>query len=513
MESTFKPALLLGSGRVLAFAATFFIPIVLVRVFDQAEFGTYKQIFLIFFTLYGLVQFGMAESLFYFLPLAPKKGGRYVLNAILALAAAGLVFLGLLEISREKVASLLSNADLARHMTLLGIYLLLMAISAVLEIVMISRKRYLWATFSYAVSDFLRAVFLIVPVVLMRHMDWLLIGAVAFAAVRLGATLLYVRYEFSGEMKPDPSLFRQQLAYALPFQMSVLLAILESNFHSYTVSYNFDPATFAVYDVGCLQIPLVEFLALSVSNVLMVRMGEELRDGRQGNALALWHDVTRKLALVFFPLLALVLVSAEDVIVFLFTESYRASVPVFMVWSVTILFAAFQTDGVLRVYAQNRFLLVLNALKLVLVAALTYWFISLFGLPGAALVAVFTLFVDKALALVRMRTLLRSPLSRLLPWKSLVAILAVAGVAGVVALVVKSQLVIPTLPLLLATGMVYTVSYVALIYGFGLLSEEERFAATSWLQKWAFLRSRAGDVTELSPDPTKNNEPIRQAQS
>jgi len=49
-ESVFRPALLLMSGRTLAFVATFFIPVVLTRIFDPAQFGTYKQLFLVFST-------------------------------------------------------------------------------------------------------------------------------------------------------------------------------------------------------------------------------------------------------------------------------------------------------------------------------------------------------------------------------------------------------------------------------------------------------------------------------
>ena len=47
----------------------------LVRTFNQAEFGTYKQLFLIYGTLYGLAQFGMAESLYYFVPRKPQEAG------------------------------------------------------------------------------------------------------------------------------------------------------------------------------------------------------------------------------------------------------------------------------------------------------------------------------------------------------------------------------------------------------------------------------------------------------
>ena len=75
VESVFRPAFVLMSGRVLGFAAAFAIPMVLARVFDQSEFGTYKQLFLVYSSLYSVVQLGMAESLFYFLPSNQKQGG------------------------------------------------------------------------------------------------------------------------------------------------------------------------------------------------------------------------------------------------------------------------------------------------------------------------------------------------------------------------------------------------------------------------------------------------------
>ena len=93
MRSTFLPALVLMAGRGLGLVVSFCVPIVLVRIFDQAEFGTYKQVFLIYGTLFGIAQLGMAESLYYFLPRNPREGGRYVLNSMVALTAAGAVCL------------------------------------------------------------------------------------------------------------------------------------------------------------------------------------------------------------------------------------------------------------------------------------------------------------------------------------------------------------------------------------------------------------------------------------
>src|SRR5438552_17370205 len=108
-ESTFKPALLLTSGRVLGFLSTFFIPVVLVRVFDPVDFGTYKQLFLIYTTIFYAAQFGMAESLYYFMPANPSQGSRYVVNSIVALAAAGIICLGLIAAGGFELSHLLNN--------------------------------------------------------------------------------------------------------------------------------------------------------------------------------------------------------------------------------------------------------------------------------------------------------------------------------------------------------------------------------------------------------------------
>ena len=61
-----------GHGRVLGFLSTFFIPVVLVRIFDPVDFGTYRQLFLIYTTIFYAAQFGMAESLYYFMPANPS---------------------------------------------------------------------------------------------------------------------------------------------------------------------------------------------------------------------------------------------------------------------------------------------------------------------------------------------------------------------------------------------------------------------------------------------------------
>src|SRR5689334_16853867 len=119
-DSIFKPAFVLMSGRALGLVAAFAIPIVLARFFDLGEFGAYKQLFLVYGSLYSIAQFGMAEGLFYFLPSAGREGGRYAFNAMLALALAGVGCFALLWFEQARVAAWLNNQALLGLIPLLG---------------------------------------------------------------------------------------------------------------------------------------------------------------------------------------------------------------------------------------------------------------------------------------------------------------------------------------------------------------------------------------------------------
>lgn len=482
-DSVFRPALLLMSGRTLAFTATFFIPVVLARIFDPAQFGTYKQLFLVFTTVILIAQVGMASSLYYFVPRSAHDAGRYVANSQLFLGAAGLAGFGVLVLAAPKLAHWLSNSELSRYLPWIGLYLFLMMLSATLEIVLISRGRYFWASACYALSDLARAAAFILPVILFRQLEWLLKGAVVVAFVRVLVTLFYFRREFRGGFKPDRVLFKGQMAYALPFAAAIFVDIMQASLPQYAVAHLFNPATFAIFSVGCLQIPLVDFAASPTSDVMMVKMQERLAEGRMPAVVAIWHDTTWKLALLFFPLVAFCVVAARQIIVLLFTVKYEASVPIFMAWSTMILLSILQVDGVMRVFAQTRFLLALNLMRLAIIAGLLKWSLSEFRLLGPVLAIVLATLAFKAAALVRMKRLLDIKAAQLLPWGSLAALLGAAAAAGAVAWAVKMQMYVATVPLLLATWLAYTATYIALVWRFDLLNSDERQAIARFARK------------------------------
>jgi len=462
-----RPASLLVAGRTIGFAVSSAIPIVLARRFGRGEFGTYKQVFLIYATLYGLAQAGMAESLYYFIPRQPAEAGRRVMNALATLALVAVGCAGLLYVKRTAIATWMTNPDLARYMPLLAVFLGFTLVSAGFEIVMVSRKQHSAAAAAYAGSDLARTACLVVPALAVWGLRGVLVGAATFAALRLAAMLVYFGREFGRGLRFDPALWRGQLAYALPFGLAVGVEVVQANLHQYFVASRFDVETFAIYAVGCLQIPLVDLICTSTANVMMVKMAEGAREGRDRTALALWHETTGRLATIIFPLAALLLLTARGIIVTLFTARYVASVPIFMIWCLTIVPSAFSVDAVLRVYARTRFLLAMNVARLVLIAISIGWFLSTFGLAGAVLVTLLSTTVVKTLGVFRIARLLKVGLGDVLPWGRLAGTAIQAGIAAAPAFWVNQAVSSPA-PAAVATGTVYALT----------------FAVIWWLSSW-----------------------------
>ena len=461
MDSSSRPALLLVGGRTVGLAASFAIGIVLARLFEPALFGTYKQFFLIYATLYGVLQLGMAESLYYFVPKQSAHTGRYVCNAMVTLAVAGLACTAVLFVARQAIAGWLTP-ELAQHVIPLGLFLTFTLTSTVLEIVMVSRRHHMSAAVTYALSDFARTFLLIMPALVFASLRAVFLGATIFAGLRLLATVIALRREFGRDLRIDLSLWRQQLAYALPFAMAVGIEVVLINYHQYVVASRFDTATFAIYAIGCLQLPLYDLIVSSTVNVLMVRMADAPR-GRA--ALGLWHDTIGRLAFLIFPLTVLLMVGAHHLIVGLFTNTYEASVPIFMVWVLTMLPAVMAVDAVLRVYAQTRFLLVMNLVRLTCVAVLIGGFLSTFGLRGAVFVTLVAMAVAKALGAVRIAWLMGVGVREALPWRRLAAIAAIAVVSAVPMLWLQRSVTWHPLVTFVAGGGLYASTYALLSYG------------------------------------------------
>src|SRR5436853_4605254 len=109
----------------------------------------------------------------------------------------------MLTITREQSARWFNNSEFSSIAPLIGLYVAVTLASAPLEVVMIGRGRNRWAAAIYAISDIVRAVFLLVPVVISPRMDVLLAGSIVFGTLRLVAAFAFFSHEFRNDLRLD----------------------------------------------------------------------------------------------------------------------------------------------------------------------------------------------------------------------------------------------------------------------------------------------------------------------
>lgn len=486
-------------GRALAFVLTFAVPLVLVRIFSPEEFGLYKQLFLIHSTLISILALGFSASLFYFLPCHPDQAQSYISQTLFVLFAAGLCGALGLVIFKTPLAELLNNPELSSYIPYLAVFTCLSLVTELIETLMVTFKRAELAAVTYFLSELLRGSLIIAAAVLTHSMIVLIAACAVWSLLRVIALIAYLNnLPFSLWLKPQSGRLAQQFRYAMPFGLALLIRGITEGLPQYAVSYFYDPLLFAVYSVGYLQIPAVSIAADSIAEVTLVRLTELRNSGLFAEALSVLAGSVSKLCLFLFPLYGWLLINARELIVFLFTERFESSAPLFQIFLATIPLTALGLDYVPRAFADTTFVFRVNVARFVATAVLLAILMPYFGLIGAAIATVIGIGTAKLIILVRVKDLFRTSLRKLLPWKSLSKIAGVTLAAAVCAGVVGAALVLPVVAKLAVSGALFALCYSAAIWKTDILEKADKDKVSAVLRNltrldktgWRLMYSR-----------------------
>ncbi|QQR47488.1 oligosaccharide flippase family protein [Myxococcus xanthus] len=423
-------------ARLFTAGLTLSIPLVLARVLNLDDYGTYYQLFLIATTLYYVLPFGVVQSLYYFLPRADAKR-PFLGQTLLFMSAMGLVGAGAVWALLGYVAGWFSNPALAEYRLPLAAYTAFLLGSFPLEVSLTSQGRTKASAVVYLISDAVRASVMVVPPLLGASLYGMMMAVAAFAGLRYLATWVVSLRGATGPWV-DGQRFREQLTYAAPFGAAMLLAIPQQNAHLYAVAGAVAPALYALYRVGCFQLPVVDLLYTPTSEVLMVRLGELEREGRLEEGVEAFREAAGKLAYFFLPFAAFLFSAAPEFIGAMFGEKFLPAVPVFRISVLGVVLSILPMDGTLRARGQTRAIFASYAVKAAVTVPLVWLGVKRFGLMGGIGSWAVAEVVGKAMLLARVPAALSTPERKLgvadvIPWQSLgKATLAACAAAAVV---------------------------------------------------------------------------------
>ena len=470
-------ALWLLIAKVLAFALSIALPLLLVRRLSQQEFGLYKQAFLVVGTALALLPLGFQMSAFYFLPREKDRQGQIIFNILLFhLFMGGLGALVLL-LFPQLLNSIFHSAEIVTFAPIIAAVIFFWVVSSYLEVVSVAHQEARLSTIFIISSQLTKTGLLLLAAIAFGSVRALIYAALVQGVLQTIILLIYLRSRFPQFWASfDWPVLRMQLSYALPFGVAGLLFTLQTDLPNYFVSNQFDAATFAVYAIGCFNIPLVGMLSESVGAVMIPQVAVLEKQGNHREIVALAARVARKLAIVYLPLYAFLIVMGREFLTALFTHQYAASWPIFAINLTLLPLSIFVSDPIMRAYAEQRqFLPKLYLVLAVLLFALLWVGTSRFGLLWAISVVVVVSIIGRAATWIKIGSMLGIRLRDAALLKDVGKIAIAAAVAAIVTAFVRSAVsgLLP-ISMLVVCAIVFGVVFLAGVLLLGLPTIEER---------------------------------------
>lgn len=494
-----KRAALLAAARVAAFALTIPLPLVLVRTLSQSEFGLYKQVFQIMQTVLALSGLSVNMSVLYFLPRNPDKKPQIALNVLAFYAVVGSLVALVFAVYPGWITLIFKGDGLVPHIPLLGVAILLWLLSTVLEVVAVADNDIRSASVFIVVIQLTKSALMMLAAVLFGTVHAIVIAAVIQGALHCLIMFAYLHRRFGRFWGTfDWQLFKAQLANAIPFGIGALAYGMQADLHNYFVSHYFDPDQFAIYAVGCFQLPLLAMLFDSVTSVLIPEVARREARADYAGIIELWAAAIRKIALFFIPAHAFLFVVRHEFIVTLFTKDYDAAAPIFAINLLNLFLYICVPTSILRSFDQLKyFRLRLSVMMIPVACAALYAGIHAAGMVGAitALVIVQTLDLSILLAALTKRLKMSArDIRRLAPLLRTVAATAAAVLATLAARTVLagSHVFI----VLAVCSAVFAITFLIMAFITGAVTESEKVE-----MRGALLKSYRLGATRLGLAP------------
>ena len=261
-------------AKIVSFGLSMLFPFLLVRILSQDKVGEYRQVFQVVSNAIVILSFGFGMSAYYFLARDKAKHASTILNILLFNFVIGGLACLVLFLYPQLIGNIFKSETITQLTPKVGVVIWIWMFSTFLEIVAIANQEAQLATGFIIFAQFSKMVLMVSAVVLFSTVEAFVNAAIIQGSIQTIILFFYLSSRFPRFWKSfDAKFFREQLIYAVPFGCVGLLWIVQTDVHNYFIGYRFNDAEYAVYAIGCFDLPLLSVLYESVSAVTRKRGG------------------------------------------------------------------------------------------------------------------------------------------------------------------------------------------------------------------------------------------------
>lgn len=314
-------------------SVTLLIAAVLSRFMLPEDYGTFRQVIFVYYTLLMLFSLGMPRAYSYFLARAPIEEGRDVVRRlnILLVALASVFSLSLL-LGADLIAESIGNAALAPNLRYFSVVpMLLMPVLGVENILTVYGYARVVTGYVFLSRCFM-VVGAVVPVILLDEgVSGAVIGFVAASFFSCVTGLYLAFFPFRGIMDLRTNLsLHEVIRFIMPVFVASIFGFVLTSASQFCVSRFFGVEAFAIFANGYKELPFAGMVLGATSRVLLPEF-TRIANGAAASAsiLSLWKTVIVKSASLIYPLSIFFCFFATEVMTLLYGSFYTRSAILF----------------------------------------------------------------------------------------------------------------------------------------------------------------------------------------
>jgi O-antigen/teichoic acid export membrane protein len=463
----------------------FVLSVILSRFFTKDDYGTYLHVQLITNLAVWAFLLGIPHGIYYFLPKA-KSAKVYVLSILSMISTIAVLVSTCVFYNASGLSQFLSNPrieDLSYVLLFMILFKIPLTIFEPLLITVGRIKQFASVEVMFNLSFFIAVL---IPVMLdssMIEILWWLVGLYSIHAMVVMCITLSIAFTYrSDEQHHEAFTLNDQVRYSLPLGLSTNVLELSRYVDKLMVSNQSSSEDYAMYTRGAMEIPVIGIIANTLDNLHMPNFVRYYKDNNISELMRVWHTSVRFMAAFIYPCCLFLIVSAPLLIPAIFSDKYIESVIIFQVYTIGMLSRISTFDIILRVIGKTRIILIAALMSIVVNITLTYSLMAMWGLIGAPIATVITLFFMRLTYLIAITQHFKISLSQVFPWGSLGKSLLSAMLSTLPVFLIYTLELGVWIHLLLM-GCAFSVSYLIIMKFINALNEDDKRSLKDMLPK------------------------------
>lgn len=413
MSSFVTRGAVLASARLLNQALALLSPLLLVRLLDIVEYGRYRQFMATAMLITSLGGFALAANLNYLIARTPARAATDITKTTVLMALVGVASALIVVLFRQWIVP----AEIGSSWLLLAVYVFLFLNLEVMVSYWLAHGRSFEVMVYTLIITVWRLGSLLAAALYFRDVEMIFVTIVVAEALKNIAIYFWLRGRGLIVFRWEHDVFREQVKLVAPLGIGSVLN-KANDFGKVVVGMQMGPVPMALYTTAAYQVPLVNIVQQSLSDVIFPDMVKRAqKDPVEG--FRLWRRAQTLVFAVICPAWLLLTYFAEAIIRIAFTETYVSATPYFQVFMLLMVRQCFQFSVPLRSVADNASFATSNAVALAINAALLFALMPHFGLWGPTLGLVVGQVWTSIYLGRRVMRRYRLPLSELCQWDKL----------------------------------------------------------------------------------------------